>query len=202
MTLRSSLDKANVYAPMGGVIDKVNYKQGEICPPGIPIVMILNLSSVKVKVEVPENYLPIVKTGQSITVKFPAINQETTGRISAIGRMINPGNRTFTVEMEVGNTSGMLKPNLLAVMSLQDYTQKDAVVVPAELILQDIDGKDFLYVVNNGPDGPKAHKAIVVRGNSSSTETIIASGLNSGDEVIVKGNRSASEGIALKIIQN
>jgi RND family efflux transporter MFP subunit len=192
-TLNFQLNKSNIYAPISGVVEMVSAKAGEMTGPGTPILMILNTSRVKVVADVPETYLRSVRKGETVSIKFPSINEEKQARVSLIGSFINASNRTFAVEAELANTSGMLKPNLLAIMLINDHSEKDAVVVPIELVQQEIGGKDYIFVKKDTPEGAIAQKVYVKTGLSYAGEIVISEGLK-GDEVLIyEGARMVSD---------
>jgi membrane fusion protein (multidrug efflux system) len=194
LTIESQLKKSNVYAPISGVVDMVFLKQGEVAGPGVPIVQILNTYRVKVVSDVPENYLGKVKVGNKVDVFFPTLNKNVQKPITMLGRTIDPSNRTFKVEINVDNVYNDLKPNLLSVIKLNDYTLNDAIVVPLELIQQQVDGQKFMYVAENKNNQWSAKKVIVTTGESTEGKTIVSSGLQPGDKIIVKGARSITQG--------
>ena len=200
-TVNFQLTKANVYAPISGVVDMVFAKTGEMAGPGTPIVQILSTGIVKVVADVPEKYLKSVKRGEMVTVKFPALDMETKARVSLIGSSINPDNRTFKVEVNVPNQKGLLKPNLLASMLLKDFTQKDAVVVPIELVQQEVSGRSYVYIKGANEEGDIAKKVIVETGESYDGEIIVVSGLKGGEEIIVSGARGLAKDELIKITQ-
>lgn len=198
-TVRFQLTKGNVYAPISGAIDMVFLNAGEMAAPGQPIVQILNTSKVKVVADVPERYLPKIKRGQTVTVKFPALELERKANVSLLGRTINPANRTFAVEVNMANGKGTLKPNLLATMMINDFSQKDAVVVPIELVQQEVSGKSYVYVKGQGADGLMAKKQYVEVGESTEGEIIIIKGLDEGTELIMEGARGLAENELIEI---
>lgn len=199
-TVKYQLTKAKVYAPISGVVDHVFLKSGELAGPGVPIVQILNTQKVKVVADVPESYLNKIKKGEMVTVQFPAINKEIESRVSLIGRTINPSNRTFTVEVDITNTDGLLKPNLLCVMMINDETQKDAIIVPLEVVQQEVSGRSFVFVKDENEEGAFAKKVIVETGNSHDGKIVITSGLNGGEELIVTGARGLANNEQIKIV--
>lgn len=195
-SLEFELTKANVYAPSSGFIDMVMLKEGEMSGPGAPIVQILNTNKLKVVAAVPEIYLGKTKRGERVALDFPALNEQQEGKIIMIGRSINPANRTFELEASMNSKNGLLKPNLLATMLINDYAAKDAIVVPDELILQDISGNDFVMIAEAG----KAVKKNVKMGRGYNNETVIESGLKGDEVLIVKGARQISDGDLLEIL--
>ena len=201
-SLKFQMTKANVYAPIAGTIDRVMVKAGEMAGPGTPIVMIVNLSNLKVTAEIPENYLPAVKAGDAVKVTFPALGDSINTRIIEVGRMINPANRTFEIEIALPNARGLYKPNLVAVVQIRDYVATNAPVVMTELIMQDVEGQDYVYTTESSPEGLRAKKVYVQRGVAYGPSTEIKSGLKGGESILVEGARKASENDLLEVLND
>lgn len=198
-TLDFQKTKANVYAPISGAIDKVMLKEGEMSSPGLPIVEILNTYKVKVVANLPENYLGKVKRGELVDINFPALQLDKQAKITLVGRSIDSANRTFKIEIEMSNKDQTLKPNLLAIVKINDLTIADALIVPQELVLQEISGKEYVMVVSE-KDGKKvAAKKYVEQGESYDGKVQIVNGITTEDELIVVGARNAKVGDPLEI---
>ena len=195
-SLTYELTKANVYASTSGYVDMVLAKEGEIAGPGTPIIQILNTRNLKVVAAVPEIYLGQVKKGEGVVLRFPALNEEQKGRVTMIGRSINPANRTFEVEASISSKNGLLKPNLLATMLVNDFAKKDAIVVPDQLIMQDVSGANYVMVL----EGDKAVKKLVTMGRGYRNETIITSGLDGSETLLIKGARQVSDGDLVEVL--
>ncbi len=198
-TLEYQLTKADIYSPASGVIENVLLKSGELASPGAPIIQILNTSRLKVVADVPENLLRSVKRGDEVTIRYPALDEEQTVRISRIGRVIDEANRTFEVEVSVGNYKGLLKPNLLAVMLINDFTHKDAVIIPLEALQQEVGGKKFVFVSVEGDEGKIAQKVYIQTGESYRGEIIVTSGLNGGESLIIDGSRGLANNEPIQV---
>lgn len=194
--LEFELTKANVYAPASGHVERVMLKAGEVCGPGTPIVQIVNTSSLKMIAQVPEKYLKQIKRGDLVTVDFPALGESQDVRVSEIGRVINSANRTFEVEASVNNMKGMIKPNLMATMRIKDQEVKDAIVLNNNLVMQDIQGNNYVMVLEKAA----AKKKVVELGNDYKNEVVVISGLNGDESIIVKGARQVVEGDKVKVI--
>jgi multidrug efflux pump subunit AcrA (membrane-fusion protein) len=177
----------------------VNLKAGELASPGMPIVTILNTNNVKVVANVPETYLKNVKKGEMVTIKFPALDMEKTARVSRIGNTINPANRTFEVEVELSNAQGLFKPNLLAIMMLNDNTYKDVPTIPIELVQQEVSGRNFVYIKAEGQDGAYAKKVYVKTGDNYDGKIVIEEGLEGGEELLLDGARVVAENALIKV---
>ncbi len=199
-TLHAQLSKSKVFAPITGVVDKVVLQGGEFVSPGMPIIQILNTNRLKVEADVPETYLQAVRRGEMVTVIFPALDMERRERVSLVGRSIDPANRTFKVEVNVGNPGGMLKPNLLAKMLINDFTIEDAVVVPLEVVQQEVSGNKYVYVIEAGAEGPVARKVYVEIGRSYKGNVLIEQGLEGGETLVIEGGRGLAADEPVKIV--
>lgn len=198
-TVKFQLTKANVYAPKSGVVEMVNLKAGELAGPGVPIVQILNTNKVKVVASVPETYLTSVKRGDLVTVKFPALDLEKQAKISRIGTTVNPANRTFDVEIDLQNPKGIFKPNLLANMLINDKTREDVVMIPVDLLQNEVDGTKYILVTNQTNEGLIAQKRVIETSDSFEGEIIVEKGLVKGDTLIAEGARGLKDGALIRV---
>ncbi len=196
-TFDSQLAKKNVYAPMSGVIDMIIVKQGEMSSPGAPIAMILNTSQLKIEADVPEKFLSSVKRGSKVEVYFPALDIETQKKISAVGRRIDPANRTFKIEMNTSSMGGKIKPNLLAEVTVKEQSISDVIMIPVNLLQQEVSGDNFVFVEIDGV----ATKKKVITGTSNDNAIIIEDGLTVGDRIIVVGAIGLSNGAELTAME-
>ena len=163
----------------------VNLKQGELAAPGMPIIQILNTNKVKVVADIPETYLGKIKRGEMVSIKFPALDKEIQAKISQLGRTIDPANRTFEAKINLNNSQGIYKPNLLAAMLLNDFQAKNVPVIPVEMVQQEVSGKDYVFIKAAGEKGAIAKKIYVETGENYNGEVIITSGLTGGEEMIM-----------------
>lgn len=198
-TINYQLTKAEVYAPSSGVVEMVNIKAGEMVSPGMPIITILNTYKVKVVANVPETYIKAIGRGEEVTIKFPALDTEKRARVTRIGNTINPANRTFEVEVEMANPKGLYKPNLLAIMMVNDNTYKDVPTVPIEMVQQEVSGRSFVYIKSEGADGSFAKKVYVKTGDNYDGKIVITEGLIGGEEILVDGARVVAENALIKV---
>ena len=97
------------------------------------------------------------------------------------------------------NTKGQLKPNLLAMMMINEYAEKNVVIIPIELVQQEVTGKDFVFIKKDTPEGPASQKIYVETGESYEGNIIITKGLEGGEELIIAGARGLTENELLEI---
>lgn len=198
-TLDFNKSKSNVYSPISGSVLSVNIKAGEMAGPGMPIITLLNVTDIKVTAEVPESYLKAIKKGDKIEVELPAIGETRTATINLIGNAINPANRTFKIEASLKNRDKVLKPNLLANVKLNDYTEPDAVSIPVELVQQEVGGKSYVFVVKGSETSQIAQKVYVSTGEVQDGKIIITEGLKGTEQLILDGARMVVNEEAVEI---
>jgi len=200
-TLQSQIKKKNLYAPISGVIDAEYLSQGEIAGPGMPIVSILNTGKLKIVADLQESLLGSVKLGDKVEVYYPALDMTTTNKISMIGRSIDPSNRTFKIELYTSSLKGKLKPNLLSIVKVNDYKEKNAIAIPLDIIKEEVSGQKYVYRVVTKDNKKIAQKTRIELGESSIDKVIILSGINANDEIIIKGGAGLSENTLVDPIQ-
>lgn len=192
-SIQFQLSKKNVYSPSSGVVEREIRQAGELTSAGGPIIQILNTNKVKVVVDAPESYLGIVNKGDYVDIKIPAIEKEFRGRITLLGRMIDPANRTFKIEVDINNRSGLYKPNLAAEMLVKDLELEDVLVVPINLVQEEVSGDKFVYVVDGETQEElQARKVYIETGESYENNVVVLDGLGIGDILIIKGARQVS----------
>lgn len=197
-TAIAQMAMSTVKAPFTGVIDVVYQKVGELAAPGQPILTIVNMNEMKVKADVSENYVRAVRPNAPVEVDFPSFGMSTDATIRAVSNIINPMNRTFSVEVRIPNSTGVLKPNGIATLRIKDFEADSSLVVPAIAISKDAKG-DFLFKISDQDGKPVAVKQYVETGRSSNGSTRVTKGLASGDKVVVEGFNEVANGDEVRI---
>jgi len=197
-SLDVQLDKNKVYAPASGVVEMVFAKQGELAGPGAPILSIVNTVNVQVEADVSENYLSSVKVGDEIMVEIPALELNRKAKISNIASMINPENRTFKIEAKISNSDRKLKPNMLTLVKIRQFYEKEAIVIPTNAIIQG-ENEDFVFIIDQTPQGKLAKKMVIERGKTTDNLTQVKSGLTGSETIIADGKNKVREGSLITV---
>jgi len=200
--LKSQLGKTTVNAPFSGVIDKVITDQGTVVAPGVALLRIVNLDNMYVTAEVPESYLPSVTEGKKVKVSFPVLGETIDAKVRQTGNYINPSNRSFTIEVDVPNKDGKVKPNLTARLSINDYTAENSILIPLNVINENADGEQYIYTASpKGDDNTLvAKQKIITTGKTQGDYIEVLSGVEIGEKIIVEGARSVKDNQAVKIL--
>ncbi len=197
-TLLAQMEMSIIRAPFSGVVDLLHQKEGELAAPGRPILTLVNMSAMKVKADVSENYVSAVKENAEVDVDFPAFGYSTRASIRSVGNIINPANRAFSVEVNVSNKNNLLKPNGIATLRIRDFEAENVLVVPAICIGKDGKG-DFLFTIEEKDGKEIAVKTYVSTGRSGNGNTMVSDGLMAGDRVIIAGYNEVANGDVVKV---
>ncbi|MGJ3234676.1 efflux RND transporter periplasmic adaptor subunit [Marivirga sp.] len=197
-TAQSQLDMAYIRAPFNGRINDVSVNTGELVQPGMPILNMVSQEEMYLQAAVSEDYINDFNQGDSVEVYLPSIKKSFSTIVSSVSYVINPANRTFQLEVKVNDFVDQLKPNQFARLTLVDYENENAIVVPSDVVQQDNIG-NFVYVVKSDKNQKKADKRRVERGKTYNGYTEILKGINSGDVIISEGYREAVNGIAVRL---
>ena len=104
----------NIKAPNSGVIVAKNIKVGEMAMPGMPAIILSDLSNLKISAEIAENDLSRIKHGAKVTVNIPSLNISTIGKVSAIIPSSNPMTHTFKIKISFKNIYKSVYPGMYA----------------------------------------------------------------------------------------
>lgn len=193
-TLRQQQAQYSIKAPISGVVDEVMPKVGEAVSPGLPVARIVNPKGLKVVADISEANAGKVSAGDEALISLPDLNQELPARVAVVSRTINPSTRAFSVEFSLqGNNNTGLRPNMIAVVKVKDYTANKALVVPVNIVQRDETGH-FVYIAVPQGRQQVVRKKKVETGLNYAGKMEITAGLNPNDNVITTGYQSLNEG--------
>jgi membrane fusion protein, multidrug efflux system len=191
--MKDQVAKTKITAPFDGVIDHIVADRGSNLTPGMtPIIRIINLDQMKVAAEIPEIHLPNIHTNTSAVVSVPVLGTQYEERVSVVGNFINPNNRSFRVEISLDNKEQMLKPNMTALIEVNDYNNPKAVLVSIKNILENQAGASYVYKLveeDAAQNTYRVEKTFVKLGKYSNNKVEILSGLQAGDRIVEDGIR-------------
>ena len=190
---QEQLNTTSVISHVSGVADEVNIHVGEMFT-GAPNagIKIVNTSNLKVITDIPENYLSRVSKGTRVIISVPDINKSYNSTISLISQSISSTSRGFTAEAKIPNDK-KLKPNLTAMVRIQDYYAPNAMTVPVNVLQTDEQGKFVLVAVKEG-NSMVARKRPIQVGELYGERLEVKSGLKTGDVIITEGFQSVYDG--------
>ena len=192
-TLQAPLRFAEIRAPIAGTVTDQFQYQGEFVPPGTKLLSLADLSEVIVKGQFPDTVLAQLRVGQAAFVQpLDRPGLKLTGKITALGAVTDPQNRSGEVWVQLTNRDGKLRSGGFCDVVVETGRQV-AVLVPDSALTLDQPGsvQGWVAVV----DGAQvAHHRPVVCGFHRAGQTEIVKGLQAGEKVVTRGNVGLPDG--------
>jgi membrane fusion protein (multidrug efflux system) len=198
-TLKQQYKLTKIFAPLSGTVDEILIKEGEMAVAGQGAVRVVQLSNLKINVDLSEVYISRIKKNDLVYVKIPVIGREFDLRVDAVSQVIDPQNRTFQIEMKIPNSESGIKPNMLAVLTINDYTNGDALTVPQNIIQETGQGQ-FVFVAEKLNGEWISRRRSVRAGSSYNDRAEVLSGLQQGEYVVTFGYQNLADGQRLAVV--
>lgn len=202
--LKKQLERTQILAPFSGTIDEIVANTGANLMPGqTPVIRIVNLQNMYSEASVPESYLTQIKKGTAATVVIPMLRKNIETTIRQTGNFINPNNRSFRVEAPLDNPDEMIKPNLSCKLSINDYSNPQALMVPLQVIKENANGEKYIYkLIPIGKDHVFQTQQVFVKlGKKGHDKIEVLQGLQAGDRIVDEGANIVENNQRVKIIR-
>ncbi|SFP49359.1 efflux RND transporter periplasmic adaptor subunit [Hydrogenimonas thermophila] len=108
----------DVRAPNSGVVVEKRINAGEMAIPGMPAIILTDLSSLKIMTEISESNLKDVKVGQKVKVSIPSIGYEKEGEVYAIIPSSNPMTHQFRIKVSFDYKGYRVYPGMYAQVTI------------------------------------------------------------------------------------
>ena len=182
---KRSQSYANVYSPIDGYVSDRPADLGEYVSTTTKVATIVRTNPLRVRIDIPEQAIPTVSVGQSVSVTTSAWPERNfSGRIARISPNVTPTSRTLTVEAEIENGNGELKPGQFATVRILQSRATPAVLVPGRAIRTE-SGVSRVFVIKDG----------------HASERQVQLGQNEGDLVEIKSGVAADEVVATSNVE-
>lgn len=103
-----------IHAPNEGVIVSKKLNEGEMAIPGMPALVLTDLSKLKIVAEISETQLKYINLGKKVDIEVPSIGFRTTGTISSIIPSSNPMTHKFKIKIEFDLNGRSVYPGMYA----------------------------------------------------------------------------------------
>ena len=191
---RKNLSYAVIPAPIDGFVTERIADVGEYVSPQQKVATIVRTNPLRIRIDVPEQAIPEVKVGQSVSVTTSAWPDKSfAGRIARIAPNVSATSRTLTVEAEINNSSNALKPGQFATVRILQERSAPAVLVPARAVVTEA-GVSRVFVIKNG----HAEQRLVQTGQTEGDLIEVKNGVAADEQVATSGLERLSDGIAVK----
>ncbi len=194
---QKALQDTNVLAPISGYVSERTADPGEYVSPSAPntkIATIVRTSPLRLRIDVPEQSIGKVARGQGISLQTSAYpDRSFAGTVVRILPSLNTTARTLTVEAEVPNSDGIMRPGQFATVRITQSTPENAVMVPAAAVKAEGD-TNKVFVIKDGV----AHEHIVQTGLLENDMIQIKTGINEGDVIATSGLNTIYDGVQVR----
>ena len=192
--VKRNLTYTTVVAPMAGFVSDRTADVGEYISPQQKVATIVSLNPLRAKIDVPEQAIPQIHQGESVSVSVSAYTDRTfSGRVARISPNVTATSRTLSVEADVDNPNGELKPGQFATIRILLPQSAPAVMVP-QRALRTISGATYVFVIKNG----FAQQRLVQSGQAEGDMVELKSGVAADEVVAISNVDQLSDGVAIK----
>jgi RND family efflux transporter MFP subunit len=190
---KKNLADCRLTAPVSGIIGKKLVGAGETAMPSQAVVTILDISSVKVKVAVPEAEISTINASTPSTIAVEAAQATVSGGRIEKGIQADALTHTYDVRINVPNGNRKLLPGMVAsVRFIAEGSQSiTAQSLPVTAVQKAANGSLFVWTVTSDST---AHRAKVTIGANNGNHVAIMDGLNMGQRIVTEGYQKLSEG--------
>lgn len=180
--IEARISETELRAPFDGIIGLRYLSEGAYATPSTKIAKLVKISPLKIEFSIPEKYAQEIQIGYPITFKVVGKDEEYKAVVYAIDPKIDIETRTIVLRAIYPNRNEELKAGRYASITLQMSHVDDAISIPTEALIPEMDGERvFVY---------KSGKAVSVKVNTglrTESQIQITSGLNIGDTLLTTG---------------
>ncbi|MBR0174761.1 MAG: efflux RND transporter periplasmic adaptor subunit [Bacteroidales bacterium] len=185
-------------SPITGVVTARYYDRGDMYGMASPIFTVQQITPVKILVGISEGDYTKVSKGDKVTLSVDALPGKTfSGTIKRIYPTIDPMTHTVNVEVQVPNTDRQLRPGMYAKVNVTFGHNRSIVVPDAAVVRLQGSGQRNVFVVENGVAVQKE----VTLGRHFDGQYEILSGIEEGEQVVVKGGSALRNGAQVEVIE-
>ncbi len=198
--LEARLARTVIRAPFAGIFDERHIEVGSMVSPGQSVGRLVDLNPVRVIAGVPERYAADVEVGAQATLFFDVLGEELfSAPVRYVGSTVDPGNRTFLIEVVLPNPNGVIKPQMVANMSVTRREVADAMVVPQDALVR-VEGGYVVFVVSMRNEDTVAEVRPVELGPTRRNLVVVEVGIEPGEQLIVVGQKTVSDGDRVHVV--
>lgn len=187
---RRQLEDTRIKAPISGIVTDRYINVGTMVMPGSPVANIVDISKLKVRINVPENDVFKIKPGDKVVLATDVYpGEEFSGKIETISSKADDAH-TYPIEVVLPNSSkSPFKAGMFVRVSFTSLGRRNTLSIPREALVGSIRDAS-VYVVEN--DIAKLRSLII--GKEFNNKLEILSGLAQGEKVIISGQNNLNDG--------
>lgn len=203
--IQTLLAFARISAPFAGTITKRYVDLGAFIPAATSggnaqtaaIVTLMNFSTVRVQVAVPESEASLVAKGQPVHVSVEGLpGRNFDGQLTRFSYALDENSKTMLAEIELANPSMELRPGMYASVQLGIERHNDVLMVPSAALLMEKTNA-FVFTADQG----KAHKVPIKMGFNDGTQVEVVDGVTPSESIILLTKSALSDGQVVQVLE-
>jgi RND family efflux transporter MFP subunit len=190
---RQQLADTVLKAPIDGAVRERKASTGEYVAPGAPVATLVRIHPLRLKVATPEREAAALRIGQAVRVRVEGEGGAFSGRVVRLSPVIEKQSRTLTVEAEIENRQGRLRPGSFATAEILVDAEHTAVLIPAAAVVT-FAGIEKVIGVREG----RAVERRIRTGRRMGNRVEILEGLAPGERIVAEpGNLSGGQPVTV-----
>ncbi|MCA1566242.1 MAG: efflux RND transporter periplasmic adaptor subunit [Acidobacteria bacterium] len=191
---RKAISDVVVYAPISGYVADRPADLGEYVTPASKVATIVRTNPLRLRIDIPEQLIRSISPGQGVSVVTSAYaDRAFAGRIARISPNVTAASRTLTVEAQVENGEGLLKPGQFATVRISQPSGAPAVLIPARAVRTEQD-VSRVFVVKDG----RVEERVVQIGQSEGELVEVKNGIGTDELVATSNVEQLKDGAAVR----
>lgn len=181
---QQSLEKLAVRAPASGILTDMAVDKGVPVKAGEKVGIIQNLDPIRVKAQLSEETVKLVRGKQELSFYLPGSTNLLTGKVSYLAPVVDPQTKTYELSLELDNKDQALKPGMKARVKLTDDQEQMVLAVPvSSVVKKELDS--YVFVVK----GDSVERRLVQLGRMGDDDFLqeVISGVQEGEQVVISG---------------
>ena len=196
---RVNRNLSTVKSPFGGRVTVKHLDVGEFATAGAALVDLVDLSTIKLVVTVPETAMRFIKEGEEVKVHFPSLESTAPGIVMRKGLVATKPTQTFPIDIQIPNPQELILPGMRAEVVVPKMTLNDALVLERDWLLEGVSRTEAVVVTKNEKGQDIASIRVVTLGESKGTKVVVTKGLDPGDTLVTQGHREVVDGTLLRV---
>jgi RND family efflux transporter MFP subunit len=194
---RTLLAKCVITSPLDGVVGSIGVSLGDTANPAAVAAIVSDTSELQVQVMVSEAEVSYIQPGSAVQVYISAVQEQAfPGKVESIASVADPVTHNFAVKVDLPNPEGRIKSGMFAELKVDTLSKQGILVIPVSAVVPK-GGQQIVFVVDQDQ---RARETEVTTGIKNDNYIEILSGLQAGQEVIIKGNTLVSDGTLVRVV--
>ena len=193
----ADLKNRKILAQFDGIIGKREFSEDLEVSKSSILINLEDTSSIYCDVDIPEIFVPFIKVGLPVDIKFSGYKDKTyKGSVDSFASRISEETRSLATRIKMDNVSGEILPGSFLEISIK-YDVRESLSIPDTSTI--VEGENvFIYKVD---DKNKALKTKITTGDRYIGFVEVLNGLNSGDKIVAEGTKKVRPNLTIRPIE-